>query len=87
VPRAARCARGARPEPRAGEWPGAVFALPLLELLLPRGWSHPEKEFLRAWYGHRGYRLSRISTMDDAYPHLAPMLATLCDLAIYEKPL
>jgi GNAT superfamily N-acetyltransferase len=58
-----------------------------LELLLPRGWRHPEKEFLKAWYGRRGYRLSRIGTLDDAYPHLAPLLATPCDLVIYEKPL
>src|SRR5215212_5980803 len=30
-----------------------------LELLVPRGWSHPGKEFLRGWYGRRGYRLVR----------------------------
>ena len=30
-----------------------------LELLVPRGWRHPSKEFLRAWYGRRGYRLIR----------------------------
>ena len=28
-----------------------------LELLVPRTWSHPSKEFLKAWYGRRGYRL------------------------------
>ena len=58
-----------------------------LELLVPRGWRHPSKEFLRAWYGRSGYRLIRIARMDDAYPHLAPLLATPCDLEIYEKPL
>jgi len=25
--------------------------------------------------------------MGDAYPQLAPLLATACDLAVYEKPL
>jgi hypothetical protein len=25
--------------------------------------------------------------MDDAYPHLAPYLATECDLVVYEKAL
>jgi GNAT superfamily N-acetyltransferase len=58
-----------------------------LELLVPRGWSHPSKQFLRAWYGRRGYRLSRTARFDDAYPQLAPLLATPCDLEIYDKPL
>ena len=26
-----------------------------LELLVPRGWTHPSKEFLKALYGRRGY--------------------------------
>ena len=58
-----------------------------LELLVPRAWSHPSKEFLKAWYGRIGYRPVRTGTMDDACPHLAPLLATPCDLAVYEKPL
>jgi GNAT superfamily N-acetyltransferase len=58
-----------------------------LELLVPRAWSHPTKEFLKAWYGRRGYRLSRVGRLEDAYPHLAPLLATECDLEIHEKPL
>ena len=58
-----------------------------LELLLPREWQHPNKEFLKAWYGRLGYRLIRTTTIDDSYPHLAPLLATPCDFAIYEKPL
>jgi GNAT superfamily N-acetyltransferase len=56
-----------------------------LELLLPRTWQHPTKEFLKAWYGRIGYRPVRTGTIDDAYPHLAPLLATPCDLAVYEK--
>jgi GNAT superfamily N-acetyltransferase len=58
-----------------------------LEVLVPRTWTHPSKEFLKAWYGRRGYRLVRTGTLDDAYPHLAPLLATACDLEIREKPL
>jgi GNAT superfamily N-acetyltransferase len=58
-----------------------------LELLVPRDWRHPSKEFLKSWYGRRGYRLVRTGRIDDAYPHLAPLLATPCDLTIYEKPL
>jgi GNAT superfamily N-acetyltransferase len=58
-----------------------------LELLVPRTWRHPSKEFLKAWYGRRGYRLVRTTTIDDAHPHLAPLLATPCDLEVHEKPL
>jgi GNAT superfamily N-acetyltransferase len=58
-----------------------------LELLVPREWSHPSKEFLMSWYGRRGYRLVRTTTLDGAYPHLAPLLATPCDLQIHRKEL
>jgi GNAT superfamily N-acetyltransferase len=58
-----------------------------LELLVPRAWRHPSKEFLKAWYGRIGYRLVRTASFDAAYPHLAPLLATPCDLTVYEKPL
>lgn len=58
-----------------------------LELLVPREWTHPSKEFLKGWYGRRGYRLTRTGKLDDAYPHLAPHLATPCDLEIHAKPL
>src|SRR5262245_19744848 len=27
-----------------------------LELLVPRTWRHPSKEFLQSWYGRRGFR-------------------------------
>jgi GNAT superfamily N-acetyltransferase len=58
-----------------------------LELLVPRAWRHPSKEFLKAWYGRLGYRPVRTGSLDDGHPHLAPLLATPCDLEIYEKPL
>jgi GNAT superfamily N-acetyltransferase len=58
-----------------------------LELLVPREWSHPSKEFLKGWYGRRGYRPISTRRMDLAYPHLAPLLATPCDLEVHEKPL
>ena len=58
-----------------------------LELLVPRTWRHPSKEFLKAWYGRRGYRLIRTITIDDTHPQLAPLLATPCDLEVHEKPL
>jgi predicted GNAT superfamily acetyltransferase len=58
-----------------------------LELLVPRAWRHPSKEFLKAWYGRLGYRPVRTGSIEDNYPHLAPLLATPCDLDIYEKRL
>jgi GNAT superfamily N-acetyltransferase len=58
-----------------------------LELLVPREWEHPSKEFLKAWYGRRGYRVIRTGTIEDQHPQLAPLLATPCDMLVYEKPL
>jgi ribosomal protein S18 acetylase RimI-like enzyme len=58
-----------------------------LELLVPRNWSHPSKEFLAAWYTRIGYRILRTATIDETYPALAPLLATPCGFAIYEKDL
>jgi GNAT superfamily N-acetyltransferase len=58
-----------------------------LELLVPRTWSHPGKQFLSSWYGRRGYQIVRVERLESAYPHLAPLVATPCDLQIREKPL
>jgi GNAT superfamily N-acetyltransferase len=58
-----------------------------LELLVPRDWTHPTKEFLDAWYTRIGYRPVRTGSIDDDYPHLAPLLATPCDFVIYHKAL
>ena len=58
-----------------------------LELLVPREWTHPEKERLHAWYSRIGYAPVRSGTIDGSYPHLAPLLATPCDFVIYEKDL
>jgi GNAT superfamily N-acetyltransferase len=58
-----------------------------LELLVPRGWTHPEKQFLADWYSRIGYRVARTGTIDELYPDLAPLLATPCDFVIYRKEL
>jgi len=58
-----------------------------LELLVPRGWTHPTKAFLDAWYMRLGYRVARTGAIDEAYPALAPLLATPCDFVIYHKRL
>ncbi|GAA1275590.1 GNAT family N-acetyltransferase [Planotetraspora silvatica] len=58
-----------------------------LELLVPREWSHPSKEFLASWYPRIGYRRVRAGNLDEDYPGLAPLLATPCDYFIYHKDL
>ena len=56
-----------------------------LEVLVPREWSHPSKEFLKAWYTRIGYRPVRTGQFEESYPELAPLLATPCDFVIYHK--
>ncbi|HEY0539176.1 MAG TPA: GNAT family N-acetyltransferase [Actinoallomurus sp.] len=58
-----------------------------LELLVPREWSHPSKEFLAGWYGRLGYTVTGVGAVEESYPGLAPLLATTCDFVIYEKTL
>jgi GNAT superfamily N-acetyltransferase len=58
-----------------------------LELLVPSAGTHPSKEFLKGWYGRRGYRLTRTRPFAEAYPEAAAMLATPCMLETREKPL
>ncbi|KAA0094126.1 N-acetyltransferase [Mycolicibacterium sp. P1-18] len=58
-----------------------------LELLQPRDWTHPSKEFLAQWYRRLGYVVVRAGLIEESYPHLAPLLATPCDFVVYQKPL
>ncbi|MEV6879456.1 GNAT family N-acetyltransferase [Amycolatopsis sp. NPDC051128] len=58
-----------------------------LELLVPREWTHPSKQFLAEWYGRLGYRVTHRADLAEDYPHLAPSLATPCDFLIYRKEL
>jgi GNAT superfamily N-acetyltransferase len=58
-----------------------------LELLAPREWAHPAKERLAAWYDRLGYRLASTGTFAAAYPHMAPLLVTPCDLLVLRKEL
>jgi GNAT superfamily N-acetyltransferase len=58
-----------------------------LEVLTPREWTHPTKAFLHDWYTRIGYEPVESGTIDESYPHLAPLLATPCDFVIYRKVL
>ena len=58
-----------------------------LELLVPRTWAHPVKEFLRGWYTRIGYEVVRTGDFDADYPALVPHLACPCDFLIFRKDL
>lgn len=58
-----------------------------LELLVPREWTHPAKQFLAEWYDRLGYRVTHRADLVEDYPHLAPSLATPCDFLVYRKDL
>lgn len=58
-----------------------------LELLVPREWEHPVKEFLRAWYTRLGYQVVHVGDFTRDYPALAPHLACPCDFLVFRKEL
>lgn len=56
-----------------------------LELLVPRDWKHPSKEFAAQWYMRMGYTVARTGSFGELYPDLKPLLATPCQFIIYRK--
>jgi GNAT superfamily N-acetyltransferase len=58
-----------------------------LELLTPRHWKNPRKEFLTAWYARIGYAPQNTEPLERMYPNLVPELATDCDFTVWHKPL
>jgi GNAT superfamily N-acetyltransferase len=58
-----------------------------LELLVPTGWVHPEKERLRAWYSRLGYLVARSAPVEEVAGHLASQLATPCEFEVFRKAL
>ena len=58
-----------------------------LELLFPRDWTHPVKQFLHDWYQRLGYRVVRHGDLGEDYPALIPRLATDCDFLVFHKAL
>ena len=57
-----------------------------LELLVPRTFRHPGKEFLDGWYRRIGYRVMPTTGVAEVQAGLSPLLATPCDFVIYRKP-
>jgi GNAT superfamily N-acetyltransferase len=58
-----------------------------LELLVPKEWTHPAKQHLRAWYTRLGYRVVRTAPFEQVAAYLACRLATPCEFLIFRKPL
>jgi GNAT superfamily N-acetyltransferase len=58
-----------------------------LELLTPRHWTHPSKEFLKVWYSRIGYAPRATEPLEMLHPELARDLATECDFTVWHKSL
>jgi GNAT superfamily N-acetyltransferase len=58
-----------------------------LELLTPRHWKNPSKEFLKQWYTRIGYTPRAVEPLESLHPDLVPELATECDFTVWLKPL
>jgi GNAT superfamily N-acetyltransferase len=58
-----------------------------LELLTPRHWTHPSKEFLKQWYSRIGYKPQATEPFEILHPELVPALATECDFTVWHKSL
>jgi GNAT superfamily N-acetyltransferase len=59
-----------------------------LDLLTPRTWKQPSKEFNKAWYTRLGYIPQKtIVPFEQDHANLIPLLATDCDFTIWTKAL
>lgn len=58
-----------------------------LELLVPKTWKHPSKEFLKNWYTRIGYNLQYIEPFEKMHADKVDQLATECDFCVYHKHL
>ena len=58
-----------------------------LELLTPRDWKNPSKEFNKGWYSRLGYIPQQKEPFEKDYADLVEFLATPCDFTIWKKDL
>lgn len=58
-----------------------------LELLTPKTWNHPVKEFLHAWYTRIGYQVIQEEPFEERFANLASLLSTDCTFTVYHKKL
>ncbi|GAX27263.1 hypothetical protein FisN_13Lh176 [Fistulifera solaris] len=66
---------------------GEGFHTLQLQLLTPRTWKHPTKEFLKEWYSRMGYTPQCTASFEEDYPYLVDLLACECDLTTWTKAL
>jgi GNAT superfamily N-acetyltransferase len=72
---------------RAEQWARLGCHTMRLELLTPRNWTHPRKEFLKQWYSRIGYQPQATEPFEILHPELIPKLATECDFTVWHKSL
>ena len=73
---------------RAEHWArGMACHTMRLEILTPRNWIHPSKEFLKQWYSRIGYTPQASEPFETLHPELVPELATECDFTVWHKSL
>jgi hypothetical protein len=58
-----------------------------LELLVPKGWVHPQKDRLHSRYTRLGYRVVRSAPFEQVAAHLACQLAVPCEFLVFRKQL
>jgi GNAT superfamily N-acetyltransferase len=58
-----------------------------LELLTPRHWKNPSKEFLKIWYTRRGYNPSYTVPFEEEFGHRINDFATDCEFTVWLKDL
>ena len=73
---------------RAEHWArGMACHTMRLEILTPRNWIPPSKEFLKKWYSRIGYEPQATESLEILHPELVPQLATECDFTVWHKSL
>lgn len=63
------------------------FKKMMLELLTPRDWENPSKEFLKIWYTRLGYIPGNTIPFAQEFPRRAKDFACPCDFTVWIKDL
>lgn len=66
---------------------GAGYDTVLLEVIRPRDYALPSKEFLAQWYPSLGYRLVSTAPIESSHPELVSTLVVPCEVDLYRKSL
>lgn len=56
-----------------------------LELLVPLGWEHGDKQMLHDWYTRIGFRKQRVIPFESMYPSAKEDLVAPCEFVVYIK--